>query len=261
MPQHDNDKLRRPDDCLLVIPARMASTRLPNKPLAEIGGLPMIVHVLRRANEAAIGRVVVATDNQAIVDAVEAHGGEAVMTDTGHQSGSDRVWEAVGRVDPTGAVRYVVNLQGDLPMISPFDVAGSLRPLLDGQAEIATLASPIHGADERANPNIVKLVGTQIGASRFRALYFTRATAPWGEGLLYHHIGIYAYRREALQKFVALKPSALEKRERLEQLRAVEAGMRIDVEIVDKAPVGVDTQADLDAARALLGARRNASIT
>jgi 3-deoxy-manno-octulosonate cytidylyltransferase (CMP-KDO synthetase) len=242
----------RAGQALVVIPARMASTRLPGKPLADIGGLPMIVHVMRRAQEARIGRVAVATDHAEIAEAVAAHGGEAVMTATSHQSGSDRIWEAVCRIDPGKQAEFVVNLQGDLPTISAQAIASSLSPLLEGPADIGTLAVEIVDRADAANPNIVKIVGSPSGDRRLRALYFTRAQAPWGDGPLYHHIGIYAYRRSALARFVALEPSELEKRERLEQLRAIEAGMRIDVSVVDSAPFGVDTAADLEKARAIL---------
>ena len=237
---------------LVLIPARMASTRLPNKPLADIVGLPMIVHVLNRAAEAGIGRPVVATDSEEILAAVKAHGGEAVMTRIDHESGSDRIWEAVGKLDPEGKARFILNIQGDLPTVDPATISACLAPLLDGPADIATAAVVIDREEEKSNPNVVKAVGTPIGDNRLRALYFTRATAPWGEGPLYHHIGLYAYRREALERFVALKPSPLERREKLEQLRALEAGMRIDVAIVDTVPLGVDTQADLDRAREIL---------
>jgi 3-deoxy-manno-octulosonate cytidylyltransferase (CMP-KDO synthetase) len=217
-----------------------------------MGGLPMIVQVVRRASEAGVGRVVVATDTEAIRQAVERHGGEAVMTRSDHQSGSDRIFEALRTVDPGGAVRYIVNVQGDLPTIEPENIRASLAPLLDGPADIATLAAEIRFEAERTNPNVVKVVGSPCGPDRLRALYFTRATAPWGEGPLYHHIGLYAYRREALERFVALPPSRLEQRERLEQLRALEAGMRIDVSLVDAVPLGVDTPEDLERARAML---------
>lgn len=212
----------------------------------------MIVQVVRRANEAGIGRVVVATDTKAIKEAVELHGGEAVMTRSDHQSGSDRIFEALERVDPRGTARYIVNVQGDLPTIEPENIRASLAPLVDGPADIATLAAEIHTEDERTNPNVVKVVGSPCGPGLLRALYFTRATAPWGEGPLYHHIGLYAYRREALERFVALPPSPLEQRERLEQLRALEAGFRIDVALVNAVPLGVDTPEDLERARAML---------
>ena len=238
---------------LLLIPARMASTRLPGKPLADIGGLPMIVQVWRRACEADLGPVVVATDTGTIADAVRAAGGEAVMTRPDHPSGSDRIFEAMNAFDPDGRFELVVNVQGDLPTIEPATIRAAAAPLSDPAVDIATLAAEIVEDDERANPNVVKVVGSEIAPGRLRALYFTRATAPWGEGPLYHHIGLYAYRRAALERFVALPPSPLEAREKLEQLRALEAGMRIDVSVVDSVPLGVDTPADLERARKILG--------
>jgi 3-deoxy-manno-octulosonate cytidylyltransferase (CMP-KDO synthetase) len=238
---------------LILIPARMAATRLPSKPMVDIAGEPMIVHVWRRAIAAQAGRVVVATDSDEIVAAVAAAGGEALMTRPDHTSGSDRIFEAVSRLDPGGEASFVVNLQGDLPTLEPHLIEACLEPLATGDADIATLAAEIREPEERTNPNVVKVVGTVAGTRRLRALYFTRATAPYGEGPLYHHIGIYAYRRAALQRFVGLKPSPLEQREKLEQLRALEAGMRIDVEIVDTVPLGVDTPADLERARRLIG--------
>jgi 3-deoxy-manno-octulosonate cytidylyltransferase (CMP-KDO synthetase) len=244
---------------LIVIPARMQATRLPGKPMVGIGGAPMIVQVWRRAVASGAGRVVVATDAAEVIAAVEAAGGEAVMTRADHASGSDRIFEAVTRVDPDARADIVVNLQGDLPTLEPHLVAACAAPLLEAGADIATLAAEITEADERINPNVVKVVGSPLAGSfpgprRLRALYFTRATAPYGEGPLYHHIGIYAYRRAALQRFVSLQPSPLELREKLEQLRALEAGMRIDVTVVDTVPLGVDTPADLERARQLLGA-------
>jgi 3-deoxy-manno-octulosonate cytidylyltransferase (CMP-KDO synthetase) len=230
----------------------MAATRLPGKPLADIAGEPMIVHVLRRAQEADLGPVVVATDSAEIAAIVDKANGRAVMTRADHASGSDRIFEALGKVDPERRAKFVVNLQGDLPTLDPKDVAAALRPLGDDAVDIATLAAEIKVAEERANPNIVKVVGTPVGPRRLRALYFTRATAPAGEGPLYHHIGLYAYRRAALERFVKLPPSPLERREKLEQLRALEAGMRVDVAIVDAVPLGVDTAADLAKARAVL---------
>ena len=237
-------------DILVLIPARMASARLPGKPLADIAGLPMIVHVLRRAEAAAVGPVAVATDSEAIAAAVEKAGGRAVMTRADHVSGSDRIFEALGALDTPA--RIIVNVQGDLPTLAPQDVRAALGPLADAEVDIATLAAEIRDAGERVNPNVVKVVGTPIGARRLRALYFTRATAPFGDGPLYHHIGLYAYRRAALERFVRLPPSALERRERLEQLRALEAGMRIDVTIVDTVPLGVDMPEDLARTRDLL---------
>lgn len=238
---------------LVLIPTRMAATRLPGKPLLDIAGQPMIVHVLRRAEEAGIGRVAVATDTPEIAAAVKAAGGEAVMTRANHPSGSDRIYEALTALDPAGQTEIVVNLQGDFPTITPDTIGAVLPPLLDDPAvDIATLASQIHTEEESLNPNVVKAVGSPIAARRLRALYFTRATAPWGDGPRYHHIGLYAYRRAALERFVRLPPSALEQQERLEQLRALEAGMRIDVGIVDTVPRGVDTPADLETARRIL---------
>ena len=240
---------------LILIPARMASTRLPGKPLADIAGLPMIVHVLRRAEEAKLGRAVVATDDASIAEAVNAHGGEAVMTRADHPSGSDRIFEALERLDPKADVETVINLQGDLPTIPPQDIRAVAAPLADRDVHIATLAAEIHVAEEHTNPNVVKAIGSPLSKDRLRALYFTRATAPANDGPRYHHIGIYAYRRAALVRFVSLPPSPLEQRERLEQLRALEAGMRIDVSIVNSVPLGVDTAADLEAARRMLAKR------
>jgi 3-deoxy-manno-octulosonate cytidylyltransferase (CMP-KDO synthetase) len=237
---------------LVLIPARMASTRLPGKPLADIAGSPMIVHVARRAAEAGLGRVVVATDTPAVAEAVRAHGFEAVMTRADHESGSDRIFEALGAVDPGGKVETIVNVQGDLPTIDPAIIGAALRPFAEPSVDIATLGVEIADAAEKTNPNVVKIVGSPLSTTRLRALYFTRATAPWGEGPLYHHVGLYAYRRAALERFVALKPSPLEQRERLEQLRALEAGMRIDAEIVNSLPLGVDMPQDLERARQIL---------
>jgi len=242
-------------DVLILIPARLAATRLPGKPLAEIGDTPMIVHVLRRAQEAEIGPVVVATDAREIVAAVEKAGGRAVLTRADHPSGSDRIFEALGQVDPQGRVKVVVNMQGDLPTLAPADIAAALTPLTDTAVDIATLAAEITVAKERTDPNVVKVVGTPVAPGRLRALYFTRASAPAGPGPLYHHIGLYAYRRPALERFVKLPASPLERRERLEQLRALEAGMRIDVALVDGVPLGVDTPEDLEKARAMLTGR------
>ena len=240
---------------LILIPARMAATRLPGKPLLDIAGLPMIVHVLRRAEAAGIGRVTVATDTPEIAATVTAHGGNAVMTHADHQTGSDRIYEALGRLDPEGRIETVVNLQGDFPTILPENIRDVLAPLADPAVDIATLAAEIHTEEEALNPNVVKAVGSPIGPRRLRALYFTRATAPHGEGPRYHHIGLYAYRRPALERFFRLPPSPLELQEKLEQLRALEAGMRIDIAIVDTVPRGVDTPADLETARQMLAPR------
>ncbi len=239
-------------DPLILIPARMASTRLPGKMLADIHGLPMIVHVWQRAIESGIGPVVVATDSREIVAAVEAAGGAAVMTAEAHQSGSDRIFEALQAVDPNGRHDVIVNVQGDLPTLDPRILMAALLPLANPAVDIATLGALIAREDEKTDPNVVKIIGSELTPHHLRALYFTRATAPWGEGPLYHHIGLYAYRRKALEHFVGLPPSPLEKREKLEQLRALEAGLRIDAVIVDTVPLGVDGPHDLERARDLL---------
>jgi 3-deoxy-manno-octulosonate cytidylyltransferase (CMP-KDO synthetase) len=241
-------------DVLILIPARMASTRLPGKPLLDIAGEPMIVHVMRRAQAARLGAVVVATDSEVIAACVEKAGGRAVMTRADHVSGSDRIFEALKIADPLSKSEVIVNLQADLPTIAAPDIAAAVAVLADAPAvDIATLAAEITRAEERSDPNVVKLVGTPVAHRRLRALYFTRATAPAGEGPLYHHIGLYAFRHIALARFVALRPAPLEQREKLEQLRALEAGMRIDAAIVDSVPLGVDTPSDLERAREMLG--------
>lgn len=237
---------------IVLIPARLASTRLPNKPLADIHGKPMIVRVWERAMAAGIGPVAVAAAEPEIVQAVESAGGRAILTDPALPSGSDRIHAALGQLDPGASHDVVVNLQGDLPAIDP----AALRAVVDAlaaQADIATLAAEITEERERTDPNVVKAVlALPPGSRTGRALYFTRATAPTGPGPLWHHIGIYAYRRAALARFVGLPPSPLEQRERLEQLRALEAGMRIDAAVVDTIPLGVDTPADLERVRTLL---------
>ena len=240
---------------IILIPARMASTRLPNKPLADIGGKPMIVRVADQAALAKIGRVVVATDSEDVASTVRYAGHEVVMTRGDHQSGSDRIFEALQMLDPKAKVECVVNVQGDLPTIDPAMIARAILPLGNAEVDIATLAAEITYNEERTNENVVKVVGTHLTPLRLRALYFTRASAPWGDGPLYHHIGLYAYRRAALERFVGLGPSLLETRERLEQLRALENGMRIDVEIVDTVPLGVDTAHDLERARAIVAGK------
>lgn len=237
---------------IVLIPARLAATRLPDKPLADIHGLPMIVHVLRRAQEADVGPVAVATDTPAIAEAVQAAGGRAVLTRADHPSGSDRIHEALGILDPDGRHQLVLNVQGDLPSIDPAAIRAAAALMADPEVALGTLVAVITRAEERTASQVVKMVGSPLGGGRHRALYFTRATAPWGEGPLYHHIGLYAWRRAALARFVALPPSALEQREKLEQLRALEAGMRIDAQEVAVVPLGVDTPEDLLRARALL---------
>ncbi len=239
-------------DILILIPARMAATRLPGKPLADIAGKPMIEHVIRRAESAGLGEVIVATDSEPIQAAVEKAGVRALMTSADHASGSDRIFEALQIADPDGRAQIVVNLQGDLPTLAPDDLRSAVRLLDDPAVDIGTLCAEIVKDEERTNPNVVKVVGSPVAPRRLRALYFTRATAPYGDGPLYHHIGLYAYRRAALERFVALPQSALEQREKLEQLRALEAGMRIDAAIVSSVPLGVDTPEDLETARRLL---------
>ncbi len=245
-------------DPLVLIPARLAAARLPNKPLADIGGEPMIVHVWRRAVEAGIGPVAVATDARDIAEAVIRAGGQAIMTRTDHASGSDRIFEALEKLDPEGRHDVVVNVQGDLPTIDPGAIAASVSPLSDPVVDIATLVAVIEREEEKTNPSVVKMVGSPLSPGRFRALYFTRATAPYGDGPLYHHIGLYAYRRKALSRFVSLRPSPLGMREKLEQLRALEARMRIDAIVVNDVPLGVDTPHDLERAREIIAARRTA---
>ncbi len=236
-------------ETLVLIPARMASVRLPGKPLAMIGKKPMIAHVADRARDAGFGEPVVATDAKEVADAVVAHGGRAVMTRDDHPSGSDRIWEALQTLDPDSRVELIINVQGDLPTLDPTIIQKAAALMEDPAVDIATLTTPIKVEREKTDPNVVKAVGTPLSPTRLRALYFTRATAPTGDGPLYHHIGLYVYRRSALQRFVELPPSPLEKRERLEQLRALEAGMRIDVAIVDGVPLGVDTPEHLEEAR------------
>ena len=238
---------------IILIPARMASTRLPNKPLADICGAPMIVQVLRRAEEAGIGRVVVAAAEQEVVDVVLAAGGEAVLTDPDLPSGSDRIFEALKAVDASGRHDLILNVQGDLPTLDPAIIAIALDVLKNPETDISTLVTEIADESERADPDVPRAIlalapGEKVG----RALYFTRGVAPYGQGPDYHHIGLYGYRREALERFVALPPSPLEIREKLEQLRALEAGMRIDAALVDTVPLGVDTPADLERARLAL---------
>ncbi|MBT5107096.1 MAG: 3-deoxy-manno-octulosonate cytidylyltransferase [Rhodospirillaceae bacterium] len=248
-----------PINPVVLIPARLASTRLPNKPLADIHGEPMIVHVWRRAMEAEIGRVVVAAAEADIADAIIAVGGEAVLTRPDHASGSDRIFEALSTIDPGREHDAIVNIQGDLPTVEAAAIRAAFAPLANPDVDIATIAAEITEPAERTNPNVVKAVagftsGGGDGAAHpiARALYFTRASAPSGDGPLYHHIGLYAYRRAALERFVEIAPSPLEQREKLEQLRALEAGMRIDVALVDTVPLGVDTPVELARARKML---------
>ncbi|KPB00538.1 3-deoxy-manno-octulosonate cytidylyltransferase [Ahrensia marina] len=235
---------------IIIIPARMASTRLPGKPMADIAGKPMIVQVADRARESDCGDVLIATDSREVLQAASDYGYKAVITSEKHQSGSDRIFEALTNLG--GDFDVIINVQGDLPTISKADIRAVLAPLNDEQCDIATLGVEITDTHEKTNPNVVKIVGSPIGESLLRALYFTRATAPYGDGPLYHHIGLYAYRRAALERFVSLKPSTLEKRESLEQLRALEDGMMIHAAIIDTVPLGIDTPPDLERARAIL---------
>jgi 3-deoxy-manno-octulosonate cytidylyltransferase (CMP-KDO synthetase) len=236
---------------ILLIPARMASSRLPGKPLADIGGRPMIVRVWERAVAAGLGPVAVAAAEPEIVQAVTTAGGKALLTDPGLASGSDRIFAALQQLDPEGRHDAVVNLQGDLPALAPEDIRAVVAALPG--SDIATLAAEITDPAERDNPSVVKaVVAWEADGKKGRALYFTRATAPSGDGPMFHHVGIYAFTRAALTRFVALPPSGLELREKLEQLRALEAGMRIAVERVDRVPLSVDTPADLERANRLL---------
>ena len=240
-------------DAIILIPARMASTRLPGKPLADIAGESMIVRVWKQAVKAEIGPVVVAAAEEVIVAAVERAGGIAVLTDPNLPSGSDRVHEALNSYDPERRYDSVINLQGDLPALDPQTICAVAETLKDSGADIATLAAPIDDPRDYDNPNVVKpIVAWNAEGTRGRALYFTRARAPYGEGPYFHHVGIYAFTRIALGHFVAQPPSLLEKREKLEQLRALEAGMRIDVAKIDAVPLSVDTPEDLARARKLI---------
>ncbi len=239
---------------LVVIPSRLAATRLPDKPLADICGKPMIVRVLEQALAADIGPVVVACDDVRIADAVRDHGGTAIMTRSDHESGSDRIFEAAGKVDPDERHDVILNLQGDVPLIAPEAIRAAFAPLTAHDVDIGTIMTEIREPRFRDDPSFVKTVATRIGPDTFRALYFTRATAPSGDGPLFQHIGVYAYRRAALARFVSLSPSPLEIREKLEQLRALENGMRIDVSLIDSAPMDVNTPDDLERARAVFSA-------
>lgn len=241
---------------IVLVPARMGATRLPGKPMADIHGEPMIVHVWRRAMEADIGPVLVATDAPEIAGAIAAAGGRSVLTGSDHPTGTDRIAEALERHDPEGRHDIVINVQGDLPTIDPASVHAATIPFADPAVDMSTICALITREEEKTAPSVVKLIGAALDARRLRCLYFTRATAPTGPGPLLHHIGLYGYRRETLRRLVRLPPSPLEIRERLEQLRALEAGLRIDAMIVDAVPLGVDTLEDLDHARALLAPGR-----
>jgi 3-deoxy-manno-octulosonate cytidylyltransferase (CMP-KDO synthetase) len=242
---------------IVLIPARMASTRLPGKPLADIAGTPMIERVWRQAMAAAIGPVVVAAAEREIAAAIESAGGRAVLTAPDLPSGTDRIFAALQTLDPGAMHDVVVNLQGDLPALDPGNIRLVTETLSATGADIATLAAEIDNDADRDNPNVVKpVVAWDASGKSGRALYFTRARAPCGDGALFHHVGIYAFRRDALARFVSLLPSPLERREKLEQLRALEAGMTIAVARVDSVPLSVDTEADLQKARELLSRER-----
>lgn len=240
---------------IILIPARMASTRLPNKPLADIAGLPMIVQVMKRAQESNLGRVVIACAEDEIKVAVEKAGGEAVLTDPALPSGSDRILQALQKIDAAGLHDCVINVQGDLPTLDPALIKTAFDLLQNPATDIGTLGAIITKEAEKTNPNVVKAIAEidfDAGARSGRALYFSRTTAPSGDGALLHHIGLYTYKRAALERFVASAPAYLEKRERLEQLRALALGMRIDIAVVDTVPLGVDTPEDLETARKTL---------
>jgi 3-deoxy-manno-octulosonate cytidylyltransferase (CMP-KDO synthetase) len=236
----------------------MASTRLPGKPLALIAGVPMIVHVWRRAVAAGLGPVVVACGDKDIVDAVEAAGGRAVLTDPNLPTGSDRIAAAVASLDPGRTHDAVINVQGDLPTLDPAAIRAAADGLADPEIDIATLAAVITEQAALADTSVNKVVTGFVDPKRpARALYFSKAIVPWGDGPHYEHIGLYAYRRGALERFVALPRGVLEERERLEQLRALENGMTMSVRLIDSARLGVqvDTPADLERARALIEGR------
>lgn len=238
---------------LIIIPARMQATRLPGKPLADIGGVPMIVHVMRRAEESALGPVIIACDGEQIASAVRAHGGTAIITKPDHPSGSDRIFEALEAFDPQKKHGIIINLQGDVPTLDAQLLPLLMAPLATGTYDISTLATPITRPEEHENPSVVKAVfSLKPGEATGSALYFTRTSAPYGDGPRYHHIGVYGYTRAALTRFVSLPPSPLERREKLEQLRALEDGMKMAVCVASTMPLGVDTPEDLERARQIM---------
>lgn len=255
------EKLRQmakkpPKNPVILIPARMTSTRLPGKPLALIAGQPMIVHVLRRAAESGVGPAMVACDTPEIAAAVEKAGGKAILTNPAHPSGSDRIWEALGKLDKDNQYDAVINLQGDMPLLDPKAIRAAYELLRDPEIDIGTLVAEIKSEEEKNAPQVVKVaIELPAGKNTGRALYFSRAVMPSGAGPFYHHIGIYAYRREALAEFVKAPPSTLEKRENLEQLRALALGLYIGAAVIDTVPFGVDTPADLEAAKRILEKR------
>jgi 3-deoxy-manno-octulosonate cytidylyltransferase (CMP-KDO synthetase) len=234
----------------------MGSTRLPGKPLADIHGLPMIVHVVRRANESGLGPVVVACDGEKIADVVRQAGGQAVVTNPDHPRGSDRIWEALNALPDNAQYDAVINVQGDEPTLDPAHIRAAYALLQNPDVDIATLAAEIRDDAKKTATQVVKaVVDAKAGATHGRALYFSRQPVPWGEGPLYHHVGLYAYRRDALARYATAPVSPLEARESLEQLRALSLGMHIEVGIIDAVPMGVDTPEDLEMARRVLGAQ------
>jgi 3-deoxy-manno-octulosonate cytidylyltransferase (CMP-KDO synthetase) len=244
-------------NAIVVIPARMASRRLPGKPLADINGLPMIVHVWKRAVEANVGQVLVAAAELAIVDAVKAHGGDAIMTNPTLASGTDRVAAALDIRDPQGNFGFVVNVQGDLPTIEPIAVQRCLAGLVNEQVDISTIAVRITDEADIANPNIVKAIAPLSDEREVAfARDFQRLPGPELGPVFWHHVGVYAYRRQAIERFVKLPVSVNETERQLEQMRALDNGMKIAVVRVDSLPLGVDTQAELEAARLMLKAGR-----
>ena len=245
-----------PQKPIIIIPSRMGSTRLPGKPLADICGLPMIVHVLNRANETKLGPVVVACDGKKIADVVRKAGGMAVLTDPNHPRGSDRIWEALNALLDHAQYDAVINVQGDEPALDPAAIRTCYNLLRNPEVDIATLAAEIRDEAKKTASQVVKpVLDMETGGKQGRALYFSRQPVPWGEGAMYHHVGLYAYRRDALARYAAAPASPLEKRESLEQLRALSLGMRIEVGIIDTVPLGVDTPEDLEQARKVLGGR------
>ena len=239
---------------IILIPARLASTRLPRKPLADIAGKPMIIRVAQRAAQSAIDEVIIASGDIEIIECAKDYNIKSIKTHKTHISGTDRIYEALTLLPNASSYEYIVNLQGDLPNIAPNYINIVLEILEKTKADIATLGALIKTNDEKANSNTVKIIASSVPyyPHALKALYFTRAVAPYGDGDLYHHIGIYAYKRSALEKFISLSPSPLEQRESLEQLRALENGMNIAVALVDECPIGVDSLQDLEFARKLL---------
>lgn len=246
-----------PQKPIIIIPSRMGSSRLPGKPLADIAGLPMIVHVMNRAAESGLGPVVVACDGEQIAEVVRKAGGQAILTDPDHPRGSDRIWEAFNALPGHAQYDAVINVQGDEPTLDPAHIRRAFDLLRDPAVDIATLAAVIRDDAKKTASQVVKpVLDMEEGAAQGRALYFSRQPVPWGEGALYHHVGLYAYRREALARYAAAPVSPLEKRESLEQLRALSLGMHIEVGIIDAVPLGVDTPDDLEAARRVLGEKK-----